>query len=187
MNNSAPPDDFLAALTSLRDSRIDAGLRYREVPAPRFLAPWSASVEVETKAKVGDHPVGRATLVVLCDPDNEEVWGGPLRLVGQARMRVDDEQSTDPLLGEVIWATFLHALEAEDAHAVACVGTVTREISQTFGGLQMNGSRLNADLRCSWTPQGTDLSSHFQAWSEALRENCSLLPDSVAPIEALNV
>lgn len=187
MDQISPPDEFVEALTTLRGATIDGGLSYREVPAPRHLSPWAASIEIETNARVGDHPLGRATLVILFDYDQEDVWGGPLRIVGQARMRVDDEQSTDPVLGEVVWATFLHALESARAEAHSCLGTVTREISQTFGGLELRGSKLNADLRCSWSPVGIDLAPHLKGWSEALRENCGLLPDVVTPIEILHV
>lgn len=187
MDQTAPPVDFVTALTSLRESTIDAGLTYREVPAPQHLAPWAASVQVETNAQVGQIPVGKATLVILFDPEQEDVWGGPLRLVGQARMRVDEDQSTDPLLGEVIWATFLHALDSCDAAAHSCLGTVTREISQTFGGLELHGSKLHADLRCSWTPVGLDLAPHLTAWARALRENCGLMPEGVTALEDLRV
>ena len=94
-------------------------------------------------------------------------------------MSVDDDQSTDPLLGEVIWATLLQSLADAGATPLACVGTVTREISQTFGGLELQGSTLNADLRCSWTPTSNDLSADLSGWAEALRSNSGVLPHGV--------
>lgn len=172
----------MAALRSLRDSEVDPTLRFREVPAPSHLAPWAAAVEVETAEEFGEQPLGRATMVILYDPTQEDVWGGSIRLVGQARMSIDDDQATDPLLGEVIWATLIHCLDEAGAEALACVGTVTREISQTFGGLELKGSQLNADLRCSWTASSSDLSADFQGWSEALRQNCGAMPHGVTRI-----
>lgn len=182
MTQSAPPQGFLSALGSLRDAWIDPSLVIHEVPAPARLAPWAAAIEVETRELAGDQPIARATLVVLCDPEQEEVWGGQIRLVGQARMNVDDDQSTDPLLGEVIWGTLLQSLAEAGSTPLACVGTVTREISQTFGGLELQGSKLNADLRCSWTPATNDLSGDLAGWAEALRSNSGVLPHGVTRI-----
>ena len=179
MTRSAPPQDFISALGSLRDAWIDPSLIVHEVPAPTRLATWSAAVEIETQERNGEQPVAIATLVILCDPEQEEVWGGQIRLVGQARMSVDDDQSTDPLLGEVIWATLLQSLTDAGSTPLACVGTVTREISQTFGGLELQGSTLNADLRCSWTPTSNDLSADLSGWAEALRSNSGVLPHGV--------
>ncbi len=181
MSQVKPPPDFAEALISLRDSHVDAGLVVKEVPAPARLAPWAASVELVT-VEGGEHPVGHATLVILYDPSQEQFWESPLRLVGQARIDIDDDQATDPVLGEVLWSTLMANFERFGASAVRAVGTVTREISQTFGGLELRGSKLNVELRCSWSPTDLDLSPHLSAWAEALRMNAGLLPDGVTPI-----
>lgn len=181
MSQVQPPADFAEALISLRDSHVDAGLLVKEVPAPARLAPWAASVELVT-VEGGEHPVGRATLVILYDPSQEQFWDSPLRLVGQARLDIDDEQATDPVLGEALWATLMANFDRFGASALRAVGTVTREISQTFGGLELHGSELNVELRCSWSPTDLDLAPHFSAWAEALRTNAGLLPDGVAPL-----
>lgn len=182
MNQVSPPPDFTAALISMRDAQIDGSLAVQEVPAPRRLAPWAAAVEVTTVRGAPDHPVGRATLVVLYDPEQAELWDSPLRLIGQARMDVDSDQAGDPLLGEVLWATLTDNFVESGAQALGAVGTVTREISQTFGGLELRGSKLNVELRCSWSPSGLDLSAHLEAWSETLRMNSGILPHGVAGI-----
>lgn len=163
----------------MRDSDIDGGLLVQEVPAPSQLAPWAAAVEVTTIEGAPDHPVGRATLVVLYDPDQVGLWGSPLRLVGQARIEVDGDQAGDPLLGEVLWATLTDNFPRLGVEAVGAVGTVTREISQTFGGLELRGSELIVELRCSWSPVSLDLSAHLSAWSETLRMNSGILPHGV--------
>lgn len=177
-----PPPDFAAALISMRDSHVDGSLQIQEVPAPRQLAPWAAAVEVTTVEGSPDYPVGRATLVVLYDPEQVELWGSPLRLVGQARIDVDGDQAGDPLLGEVLWATLADNFSRFGADALGAVGTVTKEISQTFGGLQLRGSELNVELRCSWSPKDLDLSAHLSAWTETLRMNSGVLPQGVTGV-----
>ncbi len=183
MNETAAPPAFLAALLSLRSAEVDPRLNIQEVPPPGHLAPWAAAVQLEIAEEDSPDLSGRATLVILFDPSQSEIWGGPIRLVGQARIGVDEDQSTDPLLGEVIWATLNNSLVAAGAKPSHCVGTVTREISQTFGGLELQGSLLHADLRCSWTAGSGDLSADLTGWAEALRENCGLLPHGVTDIE----
>lgn len=187
MNDNVPPPDFVGALRSLRDAHIDGALVYREIPAPNKLAQFSAAVEIQTTEQHLERPVGRATLVILFDPKQSEVWGGPLRLVGQARVQIDEEQSFDPLLGEAIWKTFTSRLVAGDEDAHSIVGTVTRELSQTFGGLEIHGSMSDAELRCSWTPSSFDLSGNLEAWAETLRENSGTMPHRVVKMERSSV
>ena len=181
MSADPVPPAFISALTSLRDAQIDAGLTVREVPAPDHLAPWAAAVEVATGESAS--ATGRGTLVILFDLDQEDIWGAPMRLVGHARMRIDSHQSADPLLGEVIWSTLQESLREAGAEPLACVGTVTREISETFGGLELQGGALHADLRCSWTAAEETLTADLEGWAEALRRNCGLMPQGVTPME----
>lgn len=148
-----------------------AGINFREVPAPARLARYSAAIALEVKGRVGP-PLCTSTLVVLYDPDLKETWGGDFRLVGQARVQVDEQMSSDPLLGEVLWATLSDQLEKETSGAALLLGTVTREISETFGGLELKSSALNAEVRCSWTPrfegQTLGLNEHLTAWANYL-------------------
>ncbi len=170
----APPPEFLAALGSLRGSQVDRSIVYREVPGPGRVAAYTAAIELETAEKVRAHPLGRASFVVLWDEEQEELWDGPLRLVGQARIEVDADQATDPLLDEVVWETTLDCISRRGAEMIEPMGTVTREISKTFGGLELRGSQLAVELRCSWTPSSLDLRPHFEGWADALRLNAGL-------------
>ena len=185
MSQSSPPKEFLEALRSLRDIEIHPSLVVVEVPSPIRLAPWSAAVEIATMETEGDRPLGTATLVVLYDPDQKESWGGPLRLVGYSQVQIDAEQSTDPLLGEAIWNTVIDGLEASGAGFSRLVGTVTRELSETFGGLQLMGSALKAELRCSWSPSTKYIGEHLQGWADALRQTCGIEPATVAAIGSI--
>lgn len=179
MKSVAPPPVFTDALATLREAIIDPALYFQEVPGPTRLAPWSASIEIVTREQIGTDPLGRATFTILYDPTEQDLWDSPFRLIGQARISIDEEQSTDPLLGEVVWKTFVFCLEEAGAPPHQLVGTVTRETSQSFGGLTLYGSTFNADLRCSWSPVGNNLAPHFSAWTEALRLNCGAMPHGV--------
>lgn len=173
-----PPADFINALLSLREAKIDPAILYREVPAPEGLSPFAAAIQMIVEDG-GHRPAGEGTLVILFDDRGEERWPGGFRLVGYARMEIDEDQSVDPLLGEVVWRTFLANLQASGANPQAVSGTVTRELSETFGGLELSGASLVVELRCSWSPTGLDLKHHLEGWGEALRQNAGVLPSNV--------
>ncbi len=174
MSSQSPPAEFVSALMSFRTVKLDGSVTAQEVPAPSRIAPWTAAIEVAATDGLGKHQLGKATLVVMYDPEQEDLWDGPFRLVGQARMQIDAEQSIDPVLGEAIWHTLADSLDEAGAGYGRLVGTVTRELSETFGGLELQGSALNAELRCSWSPVSSDLGEHLLGWSEALRQNCGI-------------
>lgn len=175
----APPEEFVSALLSLRGANPDPVVKFREVPAPSGLAPFAAAVEMVVESRGVEHPAGEATLVILFDPDEDDIWNLGLRLVGYARMEIDADQSVDPLLGEVIWQTLATNLESVGATPVALSGTVTRELSESFGGLELGRASLVAELRCSWSPETLDLSGHLEGWGEALRQNAGVSPSNV--------
>lgn len=179
--SDTPPEEFVDALLSLRPAQMDPTLRFRETSAPTGLAPWSAAVEVV----VEDEGVtaGRSVLVILYNPENYDLWGSAFRLVGYARMEIDEDQSVDPLLGEVIWQTLMDSLPTEGGAPLAFTGTVTRELSETFGGLDLEHAALVAELRCSWSPATTDLKKHLEGWGEALRLNSGVSPHNVNNIQ----
>lgn len=182
VSDSRPPQEFVSALMSLRHVASDPSLSVSETAAPARLAPYAAAIQVVASGPTEDPPAGTGTLVVLYDPAQTEVWGAPFRLVGHARMQIDSEQSTDPLLGEAIWHTLADSLDAAGAGFSRMVGSVTREVTETFGGLELQGSALNAELRCSWTPNGSDLGEHLEGWMDALRQNCGLEPSGIVPL-----
>lgn len=158
---------------------MDEAVKYREVPAPDGLAPYAAAIQTVVQGEHEERPAGEATLVILFDPELEQSWPLGFRLVGYARMEIDADQSVDPLLGEVVWNTLLDNLTASGVEPQAMSGTVTRELSETFGALDLVGASLVAELRCSWSPTTLDLKNHLEGWGEALRQNAGVSPSNV--------
>ncbi|WP_311519695.1 DUF3000 family protein, partial [uncultured Actinomyces sp.] len=56
------------------------------------------------------------------------------------------------------------ALDDAGANAHNMNGTVTRELSDTFGGLKLSGSEVEIEMRASWSPATNDLGPHMTAW-----------------------
>ncbi|GAB3901702.1 hypothetical protein GCM10027612_65550 [Microbispora bryophytorum subsp. camponoti] len=110
--------------------------------------------------------VGR--LIMLFDPEGQRGWEGPFRLVAYVRADVEPEMTTDPLMGPVAWSWLTEALDAHGARYAAVGGTVTRAVSEGFGGKADDPVTTEIELRASWSPLDEDLSSHAAAWCDLM-------------------
>lgn len=174
VDEQAPPKAFVTALLSLRDGANHPHIEYEEVPPPRRLAPFTAALAMRTFQEDFDQPLATGRFVVLHDPDGQAGWNGAFRLVAQLRSQIDADMGNDPLLSEALWAWAHDCLIDQGASFHDLTGTVTRELSQSFGGLILRGSTLNVELRASWTPSDEYLSDHLSAWSELMCRTCGI-------------
>ncbi|WP_194785289.1 DUF3000 domain-containing protein [Actinomyces haliotis] len=176
------PERFREALLSMRDAARPRGLVLEEVPAPRRLAPFTAALSAETVENEMGTPVASGRFVVLHDPEGQDAWDGDFRVVVQARARLDDEVGTDPLLGSAAWSWLQEALDSAGAGHRALVGTVTRVLSETFGGLDLTDSCGHVEIRASWSPTTPDLGPHLGAWYEILHVAAGHEPEQAAAL-----
>ncbi|MPV49400.1 DUF3000 family protein [Pseudactinotalea sp. HY160] len=160
------PADFEAALLSLRGHRPRPEFRLEEVPPPTRIAPFALALtgEVNPTGDPDDH-LGGGRFVVLYDPDGQPAWNGEFRVIVMARAQLEPELGSDPLLGEVGWTWLTDALAAEGAPYHSLSGTVTRALSETFGGLELRSGTVDIEIRASWTPAALDLAPHLRAWA----------------------
>ena len=183
----AVPDRFAEALLSMRHATRPRDLILDEVPAPRRLAPYAAALTAETAETSSDTPMASGKFIVLHDPAGQEAWDGDLRLVVMTRSRLDEEAGTDPLLGSAAWSWLTDALHGAGAGYRALVGTVTRVLSETFGGLELDDSCAHAEVRASWSPTTPDLTPHLEAWYELIHVAAGHEPEIATPIELASV
>lgn len=186
MAEPIPPADFVAALLSLRQVPQQPDLAYREVMPPPRLAEFSAAIAVSTVADEDEQPLASSTFVVLYDPTQSELWGSDFRLVGHLRAQIDAEMSLDPLLTEAVWVSLLDNLEEATEGFSHPLGTVTKELSQTYGGLQLRGSVLNIELRCSWSANSPDVGAHLTAWGNFVLQTAGLPTEYPHGLEVRN-
>ncbi len=171
------PADFADALASLRGHRFRAEVHLEEIPAPTRIAPWALALNAEVNP--GDDPetmLGHGRFVVLYDPDGQPAWHGPFRVIVMAKAEVEVEMGLDPMLGEAGWSWLTDALDDVGAGHHHLSGTVTRVLSETFGGLTLESNATQMEIRASWTPYTTDLGPHLQAWVGLLTALCGLAP-----------
>jgi Protein of unknown function (DUF3000) len=189
---------FDAAVADLRAGRdAQCALRpqvsFEEVPAPKKLAPRAAAVAATvTAGTVG--PLGEESaedvawgrLVLLYDPDGQPGWAGQFRVIAYIRADVEPEMATDPLLGQVSWTWLTEALDARAAGYAAPSGTVTRVVTEGFGGKEDEPVTTGLEMRASWSPVGSPdadgargapgLAGHVAAWCDALCAAAGLPP-----------
>jgi hypothetical protein len=157
-------------LLSLREPRLRREVHLEEVPAPSRLAPFTAALTAEITTSPGDLDpdgfLGHGRFVILHDPDGQPAWDGDFRVVVLARAALDPEMGQDPLLGEVGWSWLYESLTNHRAGFHHLSGTVTRVLSESFGGLDLTSGEVEIEVRASWTPTSEEIGEHLAAWAE---------------------
>lgn len=182
------PAEFEEGLYSLRRARLRREFLLEEVPAPMRLAPFAAAltgeVNLDPAGRDPDAMVSHGRFVLLHDPEGQPAWDGVTRVVVMARAALEDDMGDDPLLGEVAWTWLVDALDERGAGFHALSGTVTRVMSESFGGLELTEARIEIEIRASWTPNTPDLTPHLEAWAQlcATAGGLEPLPDGVEPL-----
>ena len=174
---SGAPEQFRQAVAALKLLKPRAEIALTEVTGPKKLAPWSYAISAEADGPAGELASGR--LILLHDPDNEQAWGGALRVVVYVQAELDAEFTDDPLLPAVTWSWLTDALAESGAHWVALGGTVTRTSSARFGDIAGPTRTDDVQLRASWTAQDTALAAHGEAFCTLLSSTVGLPPAGV--------
>jgi len=175
------PVTFQAALAGLDQIELRPEITVAPMPPPQRLAPFAVAL-LATAARDGEE-LAEGRLVVLHDPDGQDVWAGDTRCVAYVQSAVDIEMAADPLLPAVGWSWLTDALSGAGAEATAIGGTVTRTTSERFGALAETGPEADVEIRASWSPIG-GLAPHVVAFGELLCAAAGLppLPPGVTPI-----
>jgi len=179
-----PAAEFERAISGLRTARLRPEVRLTEVPAPQRIAPHAVALSAEVVAAGGADELSSGRFVLLHDPSCPEPWEGAWRAVTFARAELEPEMATDPALGEVGWAWLMEALDNRRVDFCAEAGTVTRVVSERFGGLAERQPSVELEVRASWTPLDLDLGGHLLAWADLLCTIAGLppLPEGVVAL-----
>ncbi len=182
-----------AAFLAGRDAQVRSDLLFEDVSAPKRLAPYATAIAATVQRDGADVAWGR--LVLLYDPGGQQGWEGSFRLVAYIRAEVEPEIAADPLLGEVGWSWLSEALDTHVPGYAVPSGTITRVITEGFGGKRDELPLTGFELRASWSPAGPggpwgstgpgpgtsdlgtlDLSAHIAAWCDCLSAAAGLEP-----------
>lgn len=174
------PAEFADALADLRGQGARPGVHVEEIAAPVRVAPYSVAMSGEVAEAADDDPVATGRFVVLHDPAGQESWQGTFRIVTLVRASLEPEMAADPLLADVAWSWIPECLDLAGLQlgtdVLAEGGTVTRVLSKSFGALDNTPDAVDLEIRASWTPVGTQLGAHLQAWTALLSTAAGLPP-----------
>lgn len=175
---------FAQATKALRDVRLRPEIHLEEIPAPARIAPHSIALSGEVVQAGSDEALANGRFVALYDPASPAAWEGPWRVVTFARAALEAELGAEPLLGAVGWSWLTDAIHDSGAGYRALGGTVTRVVSESFGGLSEREPDVELEIRASWSPSGPELGEHLQIWSELLCTVAGLppLPEGVTAL-----
>lgn len=168
------PADFQTALASLRSAQCRSELKLAEVPAPARLAPYGVAFGAEVMVDGEELATGR--FILLHDPQGSALWGGTFRIVTYVRAQLEADIGNDSLLGNVAWAWLVEALEEQGSEYTNAGGTATRILSESYGSLATRPDAVDIELRASWTPTGTTIAPHLQAWGNIVCTFAGLPP-----------
>ena len=177
--------EFARALEELHHARLRPEVRLTEVPAPQRIAPHAVAMTADVlDPRDHEEELASGRFVLLHDPSGPEPWGGEWRAVTFVRAELEAEFASDPLLGEVGWTWLTDALDQRGIAYAAPAGTVTRVVSESFGGLSDRPPSVEIEVRASWTPLGPDAGEHLAAWSDLLCTVAGLppLPEGVVAL-----
>ncbi len=134
--NESVPAEFVEALTSLKGSRARPEIHLTEIPPPTRIAPWALALTAEVNPTSDpDDMLGHGRFVALHDPAGQDAWHGTFRVIIMAAAEIDPEMGMDPLLAEAGWTWLLDSLEESGSGFHHVSGTVTRTMSESFGGI----------------------------------------------------
>ncbi len=182
-----PPLEFRRAVASLSAVRPRPELLVSTLDRPPRLAPYTWAFSVEADAgKPGedlDEPDTSGRLILLHDPAGQDAWEGTFRLVCFVQARLEPEQLGDEMFPVVGWSWLTEALDHNGAGHVALGGTVTQTSSVRFGDISRSPGAKPAshrdddvEIRASWTPAGTDLAAHAEAFCQLVASAAGLPP-----------
>ena len=169
------PNRFAEIEGAVRSFQWRPEVQVAEIISPQRLAPYSMALEADVVPR-GDEALAFGRLVILYNPDGDDIWGGTTRFVSYGQAEVEFEMAADPMLADVAWSWLLDSLRHAGADHRAASGTVTAMTSRSFGKLD-TPQRAEIEMRCSWTAasDGT-YSPHIAAWQDFLCQLAGLEP-----------
>ena len=172
------PPAFRAAVAGMHRARLRPEIYCEDMPAPQRIAPYAAALSADVTVEGVD--IGTGRIILLHDPAGNDAWAGTFRCVAYVRAEIDPELATDPLLGQVGWSWLVETLDGHGARYAAPSGTVTRVVTESFGGMSDDEATAQLEIRASWTPltgpTGLELAAHVEAWGDLLCTAVGLPP-----------
>lgn len=156
--------EFAAAVLSLKQASLRSELELQQLAAPQDIATHALAFSAELKSDQVSGQLGTGRFVVFWSPEPQENWASNFRVVCFARSPLESDIGADADGVDVTWDWLTSALNNSGAEHSALAGTTTRIISTGHGLMGMQDQHSEIEIRASWSPLGTDLKRHIEAW-----------------------
>lgn len=175
-----PAAEFAAALLSLKQSSIREELTIEQLAAPQEIATHSIAFSAEIKSETSEvsGKLGTGRFVLFWSPEPQENWTSNFRVVCFARSPLETDIGRESDGVDVTWDWLTSALNISGAEHSALAGTTTRIISTGHGMMDQQSEHAEIEIRASWSPLGTDLRKHLDAWQNLV---CVMSGYAIAP------
>jgi hypothetical protein len=182
------PLPFASAVHDLNCFDWDSRIEVSELEPPCQIAPYAAAIDAEITSQGEDLATGR--LILLHDPQGNDLWQGDFRCVTFAQSEVSVEMIHDPFLADVGWSWLMDALKSSGAQFLAESGTITTTNSTPFGSKESEEQLCEIEIRASWTPvldNSDPFTPHLKAWQALLCQVAGIpLNEAAIPLVARN-
>ena len=166
--DSESAQEFISASQTLKFATMRDGLEVSQIASPQNLAAssiaFAANMQDESAGVHGDLGTGR--FILLHEPQEQEQWGGSFRIICFVKSPLETDLGSEEMISDVSWDWLTEALTRHGAEYAHAAGTATRIISSGFGSLAGQSDHAELEMRASWSPIGSDISRHFEAWQD---------------------
>lgn len=175
-----PAAEFSAALLSIKQTALREELSIAQLAAPQDIATHSIAFSAELKSETSEvsGKLGTGRFVLFWSPEPQENWTSNFRVVCFARSPLESDIGRESDGVDVTWDWLTSALNNSGAEHAALAGTTTRIISTGHGMMDQQSEHSEIEIRASWSPAGTDLRKHLEAWQNLV---CVMSGYSIAP------
>lgn len=162
--------EFQAAVFSIRHAAVRAELQIEELAAPTDIATHAIAFSAEVSSETSEVPgsLGTGRFVLFWSPQPQENWTTNFRIVCFSRAPLENDIGTEDQSADITWTWLTDALSISGAEHSAIAGTTTRIISKGHGMMANEKNHAELEMRASWSPHGTEISKHFEAWQNLL-------------------
>lgn len=158
--------EFQAAVFSIRHAAKRSELEIEELAAPTDIATHAIAFSAQVSSQTSEVPgsLGTGRFVLFWSPQPQENWTTNFRIVCFARAPLESEIGAEEQIADVTWTWLTDALSIAGAQYSSIAGTTTRIISKGHGLMVNEKNHAELEMRASWSPHGTDVARHFEAW-----------------------
>lgn len=172
--------EFAAAVLSIKHSASRSELEIQQLASPQDIATHSIafSAEIASETSEVSGALGTGRFVLFWSPEPQENWASNFRVVCFARSPLETDIGREADSSDVLWQWMTSSLANSGAEFSALAGTTTRIISSGHGMMEKESEHAEIEIRASWSPLGTEIHRHFEAWQNLI---CVMSDLPIAP------